>query len=36
VDRQIGNYTRAIARGDFASLEAALEAAEQRRATLQA
>ena len=36
VDRQIANYTRAIARGDFASLEAALGAAEQRRATLQA
>ena len=36
VDRQIANYTRAIARGEFRSLEAALGAAEQRRATLQA
>lgn len=36
VERQINNYTRAIARGDFASLESALGAAEQRRATLQA
>ena len=35
VERQIGNYTRAIARGDFASLESALGAAEQRRTTLQ-
>ena len=36
VDRQIANYTRAVARGEFASLEVALGAAEQRRATLQA
>ena len=36
VDREIANYTRAIARGDFASLEQALGAAEQRRSTLQA
>jgi hypothetical protein len=36
VDREIGNYTRAIAKGDFSSLEQALTAAEQRRATLQA
>jgi hypothetical protein len=36
VDREIANYTRAIAKGDFASLEQALGAAEQRRATLQA
>lgn len=34
-DREITNYTRAIARGDFASLEAALRAAEQRRTSLQ-
>ncbi len=36
VDREIANYTRAVGRGDFASLETALAAAEQRRATLQA
>jgi len=36
VDRQIANYTRPIARGELASLEVALGAAEQRRATLQA
>jgi DNA invertase Pin-like site-specific DNA recombinase len=36
VDREIGNYTRAIGKGDFSSLEQALAAAEQRRATLQA
>jgi len=36
VDREIANYTRAIAGGDFTSLDAALGAAEQRRATLQA
>lgn len=36
VDREIANYTRAIAKGDFSSLEQALAAAEQRRSTLQA
>jgi hypothetical protein len=36
VEREIANYTRAIAKGDFASLEHALAAAEQRRTTLQA
>jgi hypothetical protein len=36
VDREIANYTRAVGRGDFASLETALAAVEQRRATLQA
>jgi len=36
VDREIANYTRAIAKGDFSSLEQALAAAEQRRTTLQA
>jgi len=36
LDREIANYTRAIAKGDFSSLEQALAAAEQRRATLQA
>jgi len=36
VEREIANYTRAIAKGDFSSLEQALAAAEQRRATLQA
>ncbi len=36
VDREIANYTRAIAKGDFSSLEQALAAAEQRRASLQA
>ncbi len=30
-EREIVNYTRAIARGDFASLETALTTAEQRR-----
>ncbi len=35
VDREIANYTRAIAKGDFSSLEQALGAAEQRRATIQ-
>lgn len=34
VDREIANYTRAIAKGDFSSLEQALTAAEQRRSTL--
>ncbi len=34
--REITNYTQAVARGDFASLETALAAAERRRATLQA
>ena len=34
-DREISNYTRAIGKGDFASLEHALTAAEQRRASLQ-
>ncbi len=36
VDREIANFTRAIAKGDFSSLEQALTAAEQRRATIQA
>ena len=36
VDREIANYTRAIGKGDFSSLERALGAAEQRRSTLQA
>ena len=36
LDREIANYTRAIAKGDFSSLEQALAAAEQRRTTLQA
>lgn len=36
VEREIANYTRAIGKGDFSSLELALGAAEQRRATLQA
>ncbi len=36
VEREIANYTRAIAKGDFSSLEQALTAAEQRRATFQA
>jgi len=35
VERGIANYTRAVARGSFASLERALTAAEQRRASLQ-
>jgi hypothetical protein len=34
VKREIANYTRAIARGDFASLEVALAVAENRRTTL--
>ena len=34
-EREITNYTRAVARGHFASLEQALQAAEARRATLQ-
>jgi hypothetical protein len=36
VTREIETYGRAVARGDFASLERALGAAEHRRATLQA
>lgn len=36
VEREIANYARAIGRGDFTSLEQALAASEQRRATLQA
>ncbi len=36
VDRQIANFTRAIGKGDFSSLDQALGAAEQRRTTLQA
>jgi hypothetical protein len=36
VEREIANYTRAVARGNFASLESALRAAEQRRTDLQA
>jgi hypothetical protein len=36
VNLGIVNYTRAIARGDFTSLDAALGAAERRRTTLQA
>ncbi len=36
VEREIANYTRAIGRGDFTSLEAALAAAERRHTTLQA
>ncbi len=36
VNREIANYTRAIGKGDFSSLEQALKAAEQRRSTLQA
>jgi len=36
VNREIANYTRAIARGDFASLETAVATAEHCRATLQA
>jgi hypothetical protein len=35
VNREIANYTRAIARGDFNSLETALTTAEQRRTSLQ-
>jgi hypothetical protein len=34
VNREIANYTRAVARGDFVSLEGALKDAETRRATL--
>lgn len=36
VNREITNYTRAIARGDFTSVDAALGAAERRRTTLRA
>jgi hypothetical protein len=36
VEREIANYTRAIGKGDFSSLEQALTAAEQPRAGLQA
>jgi hypothetical protein len=36
VNREVANYTRAVARGDFTSLYTALGAAEQRRRTLQA
>lgn len=36
VEREIANYTRAIGRGDFTSLEVALTAAETRRTTLTA
>ncbi len=36
VNREIANDTRAVARGNFTSLDAALGAAEQRRTTLQA
>jgi hypothetical protein len=36
VDREIANYTRAVAKGDFSSLEQAIAASEQRRTTLQA
>ncbi len=36
VERGIGNYTRAIARGDITSLDTALRAAEERRVALQA
>jgi hypothetical protein len=36
VDREITNYRRAVARGDFRSLDAALGAAEQRQTALQA
>lgn len=36
VNREIENYGRAVARGDFKSLDAALGAAEQRQAALQA
>jgi site-specific DNA recombinase len=36
VDREIANYTRAISKGNFTSLEHALTAAEQRRGSLQA
>jgi len=36
VDREITNYRRAVARGDFRSLDAALGAAEERQAAVQA
>ncbi len=36
VEREITNYTRAIAKGDFTSLEEALATAESRRTTLKA
>ncbi len=36
VEREIANYTRAVACGDFTSLETALAGAESRRAALQA
>ncbi len=36
IGREIANYTRAVARGDFGSLETALQAAEHRRTALQA
>ncbi len=36
VDREIANYTRAVAKGDFSSLEQALTAPELRRNPLQA
>ncbi len=36
VEREIANYTRAIGRGDFTSLEEALGAAERRRTALKA
>jgi hypothetical protein len=36
VEREIANYRRAVARGDFRSLEAALGAAERRQTALQA
>ncbi len=36
VNYETANHTKAIAKGDFTSLEQALGAAEQRRATLQA
>jgi hypothetical protein len=36
VDREIANYTPAIGKGDFSSLERALAAAEKRRSALQA
>ncbi len=36
VEREITNYTRAVAHGEFASLETVLAGAESRRATLRA
>ncbi len=36
MNREIANYTRAIAKGNFSSSEQALGAAEQLRTTLQA